>query len=829
MKREMARGREKARGKGHWAGEEGQRRIVLIAMLCCIGILHAQESPTARWYDEPQYEPAEHQVDMRHMRLEVSFEPEIGLVRGTVTHLFSPLRARVDSLFFNAPGIRIISARANGASVPFSTTSEGVTVHFSRPLHWDTVDSVTFVYEATPRRGIYFVGWNDPTGRSRKQIWTQGQGIDNRHWIPCYDEQNDKLTTETIITFDSGYRVLSNGTLVGQRRNSAGTTTWHYRMSHPHAVYLVMLGIGKYDVEERRSRSGVPLHLWYYPESPERVEPTYRYSAEAVDFLERETGIPYPWESYAQIPVQDFLHGGMENTTATVFGDFFLVDRRAYLDRNYISVNVHELAHQWFGDYITGRSGRQSWLHESFATFYAKLFLKEISGEDVYQWERRREQDIALRASEQNLFPILHSRAGSERVYSKGSSVIDMMRYVFGEDAIRRVITHYLHRHAYANVETNDFYQAFQDVLGISPRWFFEQWIYRGGEPRYAVSYQDVTARTGQRRTDVLVQQVHETNDMVKLFAMPMVFEVHYRDGSVDRTRQTVAQQSQTVSVPNPAGREIAFVLCDPGSWIIKSISFPKSFAELEAQVMGAPEMIDRFDALHALAGTPAAVKKNLLITVYARERFPGLRAEVIRQIGGDESPECRALLRRAIADPAVEVRSAALAAVDRIPEELRLSFEGLVTDSSYALAASAMEKLSAQFPHRRTHYLTVTKDDRGIGNQMRILWHRINAAGGQRASLDSLVDMAGPSFEYRTRVNAFEALRSLNYLDSACVLSICDALIHPNNRLRGPAAEVTGYFLQQSAHRELFTAVVDKHRWTDWQRGLLAKVMKPE
>ncbi len=149
----------------------------------------------------------------------------------------------------------------------------------------------------------------------------------------------------------------------------------------------------------------------------------------------------------------------------------------------------------------------------------------------------------------------------------------------------------------------------------------------------------------------------------------------------------------------------------------------------------------------------------------------------------------------------------------------MRPAFERLVTDSSYALAASAMEKLSTQFPDQRSTYLTRTKDDRGVGNQIRILWHKINAANGVRASLDSLVDMAGPSFEYRTRVNAFTALRALNHLDSTLVLNLCDALIHPNNRLRGPAEEVTGYFLRQSAHRELFTAVVQKHKWTECSR----------
>jgi aminopeptidase N len=800
-----------------------------VALWLATGLLYAQESATARWYYEPELEPPEHQVDMKHMRLEVSFDPERGLVKGRVTHLFTPLRAQVDSLFFNGPGIRILSATLNGVAIKWATSPTGTTTYFPHSLTWNSSDSITFTYEATPRRGIYFVGWNDSTGRSRRQVWTQGQGIDNRHWIPCYDEQNDKLTTETYITFDSTYRVLSNGALAGQRFNGDGTATWHYRMSHPHSAYLVMLGIGKYSVEERTSRSGVPLHLWYYPDQADRVEPTYRYSADAMDFLERETGIFYPWESYAQIPVQDFLYGGMENTTATVYADFYLVDRRAFLDRNYIGVNVHELTHQWFGDYITGRSGRQSWLQESFATFYAKLFLREIRGDDAYQWERRKEQNTALRASEQNLYPILHSRAGSDRAYSKGSTVIDMMRYVFGEEAYRRVIRYYLKHHAYGNVETNDLYQAFQDVLGLSPSWFFEEWIYRGGEPHYAVSYQDVTSRGAGRQTVVTIHQTHKTDDLVRLFSMPIVFEVHYRDGSVDSVRQVIARESETVTIPNPHGREIAFVLCDPGSWITKKLFFPKQYSELEAQITGAPEMIDRFDALAALADTPVARKKQLLLKVYGTERFFAMRAEVVRQIGADASPECRALLERAIADPAAEVRAIALALFDRIPAGMQQSFERLVTDSSYAIEADALEKLSAQFPERRAQYLAWTKNDHGVGNQVAVVWHKISAASGNRPSIDSLVDMSGPSSEYRTRVNAFAALRTLNHLDTTLVLNVCEALLHPNGRLRGPAEDLAHYLLKQSAQREFFLSVVNSQKWASWQREILDNFMKTE
>ena len=133
-------------------------------------------------------------------------------------------------------------------------------------------------------------------------------------------------------------------------------------MSHPFSPYLIMIGIGKYDIKETKSVSGLPMHLWYYPDWKDRVESTYKMSEKMVDFYEKEIGIPYPWESYSQIPVQDFMYGAMENVTATVFGDFLFCDERSFLDKPYYSVNAHELAHQWFGDYITARSDAHHWL-----------------------------------------------------------------------------------------------------------------------------------------------------------------------------------------------------------------------------------------------------------------------------------------------------------------------------------------------------------------------------------------------------------------------------------------------------------------------------------
>ena len=163
-----------------------------------------------------------------------------------------------------------------------------------------------------------------------------------------------------------------------------------------------MLAIDRYAVKETKTKNGTPIQFWYYPEHPEKVEPTSLHTEKIIEFLEDETGFPYPWGTYSQVMVQDFMYGAMENTSATIFGDFFNVDEKGFNDRNYVSVNAHEATHQWFGDIVTARSGRGTWLQESFATYYAKLFMKSVYGADEYAIIMRNEVRSALAAGKED-------------------------------------------------------------------------------------------------------------------------------------------------------------------------------------------------------------------------------------------------------------------------------------------------------------------------------------------------------------------------------------------------------------------------------------------
>jgi aminopeptidase N len=804
------------------------RAIALVFILTASAIAQDFVPHTETHLRDPNEFPREHPVDMQHMRLEVSFEPTKSLVKGRVTHTFIPLQQRVDSITFDAIRIDIKSATHRGKTLKYRNDGSKMIVYPSPSLSWGARDSVTFEYEATPRRGIYFIGWNDTRNMSRKQIWTQGQGIDNRHWIPMYDDAGDKYTTETITTINKQFEVLSNGVKVSEKENRDGSKTWHYRMTKPHAGYLLMLGIGDYAIKTQKTKAGVPVHLWYYPEWENRFNATYKYSTEAVDFVADWVSIPYPWETYAQIPVQDFIYGAMENTTATIFGDFYHVDDRIFLDRNYVGVNVHELAHQWFGDYVTARSGEHHWMQESFATFFPKMFVRKYYGEDAYQWNRRGEHNGSLAAGAIDNYPVAHTRGGTSRVYGKGSTVIEMMHYTFGEDQVRRVLHHFLKHHPYRNVETNDLYQSFQDTLGLAPYWFFDQWLYRGGEPHYQVNYQDASLGN-DRMTQIMVQQIHPTNDLTKLFKMPIDFMVYYTDGSRDSVREWIEQQSEVVVVPNPGRKQIAFVLFDPGSHVLKKVTFNKSFDELRAQALRAPNMIDRYDAVVALRSdtTNMAEKRRVLMEVFDREKFHAVKSEIVSQLANDPSPEANGVLRRALRDSWSEVRNSVINSMTRVPADMLQDVEMLLNDSSYNAVYSTLEKLSEQYPANADRYLSMTADEYGPSNRVRIKWYEIKALLGEKLALDSLVDFLSPSYEFGTRQNAMNSLRKLNYVNDAAARHLMDALTSTNGRLSFSASSLIDYFMQQEANRKVFLANMNYREWKPLELTTLQRHVK--
>ncbi len=781
----------------------------------------------------------EHNVDFIKMKLDVKFKVKEGKVIGNVKYDFKPIQYVVDTLFLNAPGIDIKKVLLDGKEKLFTVDSEGVTIRFLQPMDWNKQYKLEINYEATPRKGIYFIGWNVDSKNTdnnryftRKQIWTQGQGIDNRHWIPCYDDVNDKMITETVITFDSSYTVISNGVLKEKKKNADGTATWYYAMSKPMVPYLIMIGIDKYAYKDFKSKNGMVSRQYYYAEYPETVDGTYLYSAEMMDWLPEQTGVKYPWETYCNVPVQDFMYGAMENTSATIYTDVYLCDKRGALDRVYIGTNTHELTHQWFGDYITEYSAAHHWLHESFATYYAKQFNHHIFGEDKYESERRGEQWAAIVADRNDRYPVAHSKGGGSRHYQKGSAVIDMIRYVVGDSVFKRSVTNYLRKHAYSNVLNDDFKMTFMETAGVNLDWFFNQWIYRAGFPEYVVSYE-----LQDKRVAFFVKQTQKIDELTSYFKMPVVFEVHFKDGSSSTKKEWISHAFDTVYVSTPVGAEIDYTLFDPGSSLIKQSYFHKSYEELAAQVEKATHMIDRSDALGVLRDTALEKKKDLLIRIFNKGNYYTIQNEIILQLSKDKSADVIDLFKRALHSKDLLVRRAVVDNLtdiaDEIPSALLQDLEALLRDSSYYTIENTLRKLCKSNSDKAAvrKYLGITENIFGLNNNVHITWLEISIAETDsvvsQKFKNQLVDYTSNRYEFRTRVKAIETLERLKYCDEEFIKNLFNACTYTNNRIKGPASRYLKTLLNKTENLELAKSVFTANSWNEWEKKIIEPLLK--
>ena len=432
------------------------RLFNILIIICCWAVGYSQNT----------------HLDFKRGEIRIRPEPETGLIEGEVSYSFEK-GPGPDSLWLDAAGMEIGPVFLGGHPVPFSYAGNRVGV---RAPEADGQYRLTIQYRAHPRQTVYFLGWGDAVP-GNEQIWTQGQGKYSSHWVPSFDDMREKVEFDLGVYFRPGFSVIANGRLAGVSEADS-LNLWQFDMQHPMSSYLLAFAIGKFDSLELRSRSGVPLRLYFPPDAAPKAPYTYKYSREIFDFLESEIGVPYPWQDYKQVPLRDFMYAGMENTTATFFDDAYLVDSLGFNDRNYINVNAHELAHQWFGDLVTETDGTQHWLHEGFATCYAYLAEEAVLGPEHLDWKllqtARLLEDLDDRGEGASL---LDPGAGSLIFYEKGAWALFLLRDLLGGNAFRQGIQRYLQAYAFANATIDDFLSVMEAAGGVSLREFRQEWL----------------------------------------------------------------------------------------------------------------------------------------------------------------------------------------------------------------------------------------------------------------------------------------------------------------------------------------------------------------
>ena len=393
-------------------------------------------------------------VDFKTVTGNITINPKEKKVFGSV-HYVLEVKQDTDTIKIDAQNMTFIAVKMNGKEALFGNTGKKLLLleGYKKGKY-----NLTFTFEAFPKQTMYFNNYGD-----NLQVWTQGQGKYTSHWFPSFDDVNEKVIFNMNITFDEKYNVLANGVLKDVFPNK-NQKIWKYEMQKPMSSYLLAVAIGDFVNKTVGSKSGIPLQLFIQPKDTAKFEPTYRYSKQMFDFLEKEIGVKYPWRIYKQIPVEDFLYAGMENTSATLFAQDFVIDDIDFNDRNYVNVNAHELAHQWFGDLVTAKSGKHHWLQEGFATYYALLAERNIFGDDYFYHQMYRNSLQLRNAAKTDTIPMMNEKASSLSFYQKGAWALHTIREAIGAKAFQKAVKNYLKKYQYLNAESDDFLAEIKKV-----------------------------------------------------------------------------------------------------------------------------------------------------------------------------------------------------------------------------------------------------------------------------------------------------------------------------------------------------------------------------
>ena len=501
--------------------------------------------------------------NLKHTRLAVSFDYKKRYLYGQEWVTLHPHFYPTDSVTLDAKGMDIKKIALVGAAsnLPLKYSYDDKQLHIKLDRIYQAAENYTIYIDyvskpdelkdaggsaaITASKGLYFINPDGADKNKPVQIWTQGETEASSAWFPTIDKTNQKTTSEIEIKVPAKYVTLSNGKLISQKVNGDGTRTDTWKMDLPFAPYLFMMAVGDFKIY-KDSYNGKEVSYYLEPAYAPYAKQIFGNTPEMIDFFSKRLCVPYPWVKYSQIVCRDYVSGAMENTTATLHGDYVHRNSRDLLDGDPEDFISHELFHQWFGDLVTCESWSNLTLNESFADYSEYLWFEHKYGKDradEHRYTNINNRYFAQADGGNDADLVRYYYNSQEDVfdgisYDKGGSILHMLRKYVGDEAFFKSLGLYLKENAYKSAEVAQLRLAFEEVTGQDLNWFFNQWYFGKGYPTLDVTYKyDDDAK----KVDVTIKQTQKD----KIFRLPMAVDI-YAGGTKSRQMIVLDKGEQT-------------------------------------------------------------------------------------------------------------------------------------------------------------------------------------------------------------------------------------------------------------------------------------------
>jgi len=676
-----------------------------------------------------KYNPSAPRVsDIIHTKLEVNFDYKKARMNGKATIDVKPHFYPVKTLVLDAKNFDIhktaIIKNGKMTDVNFEYDSLKLTLLLDKEYTKAETYIVYIEYTAKPNerqmggssaiagdKGLYFINPDSSTVGKHVEIWTQGETEASSCWFPTIDKPNEKMTHEILITVNAAFKTLSNGSLIKSTNNTDGTRTDHWKMSLPHAPYLVMMAIGDYAIvkDTWKRANGKEMEVSYYVEK--EFEPYARdifgETPAMIEFFSKRLGVEYPWEKYSQIVVRDYVSGAMENTSATIHGEFLYKTKRELLDGHNESIIAHELFHHWFGDLVTCESWANLPLNESFANYSQYLWDEYRHGVEEADHHAFGEMSGYLMSSRQGgqADMIRYGYEDKEDMfdahsYNKGGRILHMLRNYVGDDAFFEALKIYLTENQFQPAEIHHLRLAFEKVTGEDLNWFFNQWFLASGHP-----VMNFTHEYDERDKTVMVT-IEQKQDFSKtpLYKLPIDIDV-YTTGEKNTYSVVCTKRIETFTYPVSSNPLLVNV--DAKKILLCEKEDIKPIDQFIYQYYNAPKYIDRKEAVEECAKSSEEKAQRVIIDALKDKnyRIRELAMRNIKKAVKNNKEEIKPkLIDIALNDKEAGTRASAIRQLGKHYEadaSLTEVYEKAMNDQSYDVLSSALQGIAKNDPKK--------------------------------------------------------------------------------------------------------------------------------
>ena len=664
----------------------------------------------------PSYQPSNPRVwEITNTKVALSFNWKAKTADTREWIKMHPYFYQTDSIVLDAKGMRIdsimLAAKTGNRALKYTYENNKLAIHFDHAYKQGDSVELYLKYTAMPYakqsggsaaitddRGLYFINTDYKIPNKPSEIWTQGETEANSHWMITVDKPNTRFTTQIELTIPDSMTTLSNGALVKQIKGANGMRTDIWKMDMPIQAYATMFAIGKFSVIKDKWKNK-EVNYYVEPEFAPYAKLMFNNTPEMIEYFSQRTGVAYPWNKYSQVVARDYVSGAMENTTASLFGEFMNQNAREIADKNSEDVVSHELFHQWFGDYVTCESWTNVTVNESFANYGEQLWRRHRYGDaagdelawndlQLYLYSSQLKDPQLVRFNYDNKEEVFDAIS-----YNKGGATLHYLNTLIGDAAFDRAMNIYLTKNALHSAEAHNWRMAVEEATGQDWNRFFNEWYYHAGHPALKVSY---TYNDSANQLMVTVNQNQQ--DSTFGYTLPLKTAVIYgnertiTDWTINKRKDTFIYAYRNGVKP--------IIIPDYLHVLPGEIRENKKPIQWLAQYKNSDNYVSKRLAVAGAMKSMSDTNTHELVTLALNDNMTGIRRYTLSQMENVQSEKYRRKWNgKILAMAANETdRQTRAEAVGVLGEWKMAAAKSLlinaVTDSSYIVAGAALEAL---------------------------------------------------------------------------------------------------------------------------------------